>query len=598
MSVRADLGRVLDILKAGGLRQLAVKSWNRLHRLDPGQIFARDRQQLAKTGSLPPGPVTRFSIIVPLYNTDPVHLKALVDSVQAQTYPEWQLCLANGSDSQHPEVDALVTELAATEPRLTYRLLEQNLGIAGNTNAALEMAEGDYIALLDHDDLLAPEALAEVRRAILRDQADFIYCDEVNFVGEPQPGQIILAHCKPDFAPDTLRSNNYICHLSVFAKALADAAGPFDSRCDGSQDYDYILRLTEQAKRIVHIPHFLYYWRVHSRSVASDLAAKPYCLDAARLALSKHLDRLGWSGQVENNSILSTYRIRYQTRPADRILILAAIRNRRQLSAALTWAKQPHGRPAGTVELALMLDGNTPAWLNQGRDLAVWQQASNEGRLPVTVRFVQLTADEAFPEICNREAAASTVDLLLFVDGEVTSVSENWLEELAMLAQRPDVGVVGPKLLCRGLVAHTGLATGIGGLAAGLHDRRVDGEPGYMARLTFTNNVSLVDGACLMLSRTKFLAVGGFDESYREAFHDVDLGLRLRAAGLLSVMTPFAAASVATTRRLADRLLHRPNVAIQADRGRLLARWASQLAAPDPYYSPHFGTRHARFDQR
>ncbi|MBQ3255884.1 MAG: glycosyltransferase, partial [Oscillospiraceae bacterium] len=252
----------------------------------------------------------KFSIVVPLFNTPERLLREMMDSVAAQSYSNWELCMADGSDDTHGYVGELVQAYVQRDERFKYRKLRENMGISGNTNACIEMATGDYIALFDHDDLLHPHALYEAAKAIYNEGADFIYTDETMFYESPEDAY--SPHYKPDFAPDTLRSYNYITHLSVFSRTLMDKVGLFRSEFDGSQDYDMILRLTEQAEKIVHIPKILYYWRNHPGSVASDVSVKPYTMVSARKALAEHLERVGLKGVVEDSSVPTTYRIRYE----------------------------------------------------------------------------------------------------------------------------------------------------------------------------------------------------------------------------------------------------------------------------------------------
>ena len=246
----------------------------------------------------------KFSIVVPLYNTPIKFLKEMIKSVEHQTYGNWQLCLADGSDEEHSYVGKYIEHLG--DSRILYKKLTENKGIADNTNECLAMADGDYIALFDHDDLLHPSALFEMAKTIEEKQADFIYTDEVTSVGKTS--NIIVYNFKPDFSPDTLRSYNYICHFTAFSKALLDEVGGFRREYDGSQDYDLILRLTEKAKCIVHIAKPLYFWRSHKASVASNVSAKPYTITSAKRALAAHLDRLGLKGSVDDALFPTTYK--------------------------------------------------------------------------------------------------------------------------------------------------------------------------------------------------------------------------------------------------------------------------------------------------
>lgn len=251
-----------------------------------------------------------ISLVMPVYNTQREYLEELLESVMTQTYENWELCVADASDKEHGYVGEILTSAAEKDSRIKYKKLERNKSIAENTNEAIAMATGEYIGLLDHDDLLNPTALYEYREAIDRG-ADFIYCDELSFEEDINKPKVV--HFKPDFAVDNLRGNNYICHLSVFKKSLIDKVGGLRKEYDGSQDHDIILRLTEQAEKIVHIPKVLYYWRVHDKSVAKDISAKPYCLTSGKKAVGDHLKRVGLEGKAEDaEGGVSAYRVNYK----------------------------------------------------------------------------------------------------------------------------------------------------------------------------------------------------------------------------------------------------------------------------------------------
>ncbi len=594
------LRRVIAILVHQGPRILFVKLSNRWRRMNDRQVFATRLQQAERTAAAgetyrgdvdPATPPLLFSIIVPLYNTQPDHLAAMIASVQAQTYPHWQLCLADGSDQDRVQLQA--TRLAAQDNRITYQRLVQNLGISGNTNAALAMASGDYIALLDHDDLLAPQALAEVHKVIVSQGADLIYSDEMNFAGDIS--QVSLIHFKPDFALDNLRSNNYICHLTVFARALSEQIGSFDPVCDGSQDYDYILRLSEQARKIVHIPQILYYWRIHGGSVASDISVKPYCLDAARLALANHLQRTGQTGQpgqigqVENNSILSTYRIRYPLPQGLRALVFVHIRDPRDLRH---W--QQFGTRSGSIQSRWVFLVSA-GFLDKPADKARWEKSLVTAGLDWTLVSVQ--SGESISGKINQIARAAVEPLLVFLSGTVQSLSPGWLEELARQALRPDIGLATGKITRRGLICQAGLATGISGSLSGYHAGRVDGEPGYMARLSFVNNISAAEQTLMAVSRTHFLAAGGFDERYQTDLFDLDLAFRLSQQGLRHLFTPYATAAIRDSRQLTVERLAR-HLGNPEDHDLFHSLWHQTIAQSDPYYNPNFNQKHARFDQR
>ena len=263
----------------------------------------------------------KFSIVVPLYNTPKNFLTEMIDSCIDQTYGNWELCLADGSDKEHSYVGKIVQQYMKKDNRIKYKVLDENRGLSENTNECIRMSTGDYIALFDHDDLLHPSVLYEYMKAICDKNADFIYCDEDKF--EDDVMKTFDPHFKPDFAIDNLRGNNYICHFTVFKKDLVDEVGLFRKEFDGSQDHDMVLRLTEKAKIIVHIPKILYHWRVSSNSVASDPYAKPYTIQAGIKAVKEHLDRCNVQGEVESSTIHpNIYRIKYEIKGNPLVSIL------------------------------------------------------------------------------------------------------------------------------------------------------------------------------------------------------------------------------------------------------------------------------------
>lgn len=302
----------LKLLQQRGFRATWRKVCRKLHlRVGqaPKRLFTQSEleQQVGKRFPIN----IKFSIIVPLYNTPRRFLKEMIQSILCQTYDNWELCMADGSDEEHFWVGEICRDYAAKDSRIHYRRLPSNLGISGNSNACLKMSSGDYLVLVDHDDWLHPAALHEIMEAICTYKADFIYTDENTFHRRPQDAY--LPHYKPDFSPDSLRSNNYICHLTAFSRGLLEQINEgFRSSFDGSQDYDLILRLTEKAKQIIHIPEILYYWRSHKNSTASDTMAKPYAIAAAKGALAEHLERVGLSGKILDSVVPSTYRIKYK----------------------------------------------------------------------------------------------------------------------------------------------------------------------------------------------------------------------------------------------------------------------------------------------
>lgn len=518
-----------------------------------------------------------FSILVPLYNTPEEYLRAMIESVQNQTYGRWELCLADGSDSEHDAVGKCCLKMARSDGRIKYKKLESNLGISENTNACIDMASGDYFVLFDHDDILHPSALYENMEAICRDGADFIYSDETTF--RETPSDAYWPHFKPDFAPDTLRSYNYICHLTVFKKTLlAEIGGGFRRQFDGSQDYDIILRLTEKARRIVHIPKILYYWRGHSGSVASDIAAKAYTVSAAKAALCEHLDRVGLKGTVTDSVIPSTYRIQYDIDGEPLISIVIPNMDHvddlkkciDSISTLSTWKKW---------EIVVVE--------NNSRNPETFDYYKTLETRP-EIRIVTWEGGFNFSAICNRGAQAAKGDYILLLNNDMQVITPDWLEQMLMFAQRGDVGATGAMLYYPDdTIQHAGVILGIGGVAGHSHKYFKRGDFGYASRLTIAQNLSAVTAACCLISRHVWEQIGGLDEGFAVAFNDVDLCMRIRKAGYLIVWTPYAELyHFESKSRGYEDTVEKQN-RFRGEIDRFYELWGDELAEGDPYYNPN-----------
>ena len=282
------LGSPKNILRKLKSKQIELKAMKRYGT----ESFPTPEQAEAMRAQKFPRDI-KFSILVPLYNTPKKFLHEMIDSVTVQTYGNWELCLADGSDNEHAYVGEICRKYQSEDKRIVYKKLEKNEGISGNTNRCYEMATGNFIALFDHDDILHPSVLFEYMKVICEQDADYIYCDEATFKNG-NINKMITLHFKSDYAIDTLRANNYICHFSAFSRELLEGTELFRTQFDGSQDHDMILRLTSRAKKVVHVPKLLYYWRSHKNSVASGISAKTYAIEAAKGAVADHLQRAGF----------------------------------------------------------------------------------------------------------------------------------------------------------------------------------------------------------------------------------------------------------------------------------------------------------------
>ncbi len=518
-----------------------------------------------------------FSILVPLYNTPEKYLREMIESVQAQTYAKWELCLADGSDGEHAYVEVVCKGYMNKDKRIKYRKLEQNYGISGNTNACIEMATGKYIGLFDHDDLLHPAALYEVMRVICDKKADFIYTDETTF--RKSTKDAYCPHFKPDYAPDTLRANNYICHFTVFEASLLDKTGWFRSECDGSQDYDMILRLTEQAKNIVHIPIILYYWRAHSGSVATDIAAKPYVIEAAHKALQDHLVRMGLEGKVCDTEIASRYHIKYRLKSMP--LVSIVIPNKDHLEDLQKCIDSIHRMTSYEKYEIIIVENNSCS-----KEIMEYY---NELK---SYSYVKIVAWEGtgfnYSAINNYGTQYADGEYIILLNNDIEVISKDWIQEMLMFAQRDDVGAVGAKLYYPdNTVQHAGVGIGLLTLAGHYHRNYPRNHAGYMGRLLYAQNMSAVTAACVMIPKKVWDEVKGLDESFAVAFNDIDLCMRIRQAGYLIVWTPFAELYhyESKSRGLEDTPEKKARFADEVKRFQY--RWSKELLEGDPYYNPN-----------
>lgn len=549
----------------------------------------------------------RISILVPLYNTPEGFLREMLDSVLAQTYENWELCLADGSDAEHTYVGDICREyiekdgkyLAAKEnmtnvsekpeSRIVYRKLAKNGGIAENTNACYEMATGEYVGLFDHDDILHPSALFAYVRAINGQGADYLYCDETTFKSG-DINRMLTMHFKPDYAPDNLRANNYICHFSVFAKSLMEGTELFRTKFNGSQDHDMILRLTDRAQKIVHIPRLLYYWRSHEGSVASGIDAKPYAIQAAKGAVSEHLKAHGFENfKIESTRAFETiFRIRYQIIGNPKISIIIANKDHREdlqrcISSILEKSTYDN------YEIIVVENNST-----EQETFSYYKELEAEDR----VKLVTYKGSFNYSAINNLGVKHAAGDYILLLNNDTEVISVNWMEELLMYAQREDVGAAGAKLYYADkTIQHAGVVIGLGAhrTAGHTHYKQPRQNLGYMGRLCYAQNVSAVTGACLMVKKAVYEAAGGLDESFAVSLNDVDFCLKLRAKGLLNVFTPFAELYhyESASRGLDDKGEKAERYNAESERFR--NKWKEALEAGDPYYNPNFSLDRSDF---
>jgi len=533
----------------------------------------------------------KFSILVPLYNTPEKFLIEMMDSVKNQTYQNWELCLADGSDQQHLEVGEICRKYCQEDKRILYQKIEKNLGISGNTNVCFSMATGDYIGLFDHDDILHPSLLFECMKVICQKNADYIYTDEATFTS-PNLNDLIVLHFKPDYSPDNLRANNYICHFSVFDAKLLERTGLFRPEYDGSQDHDMILRLTKEAKNVQHIAKILYYWRSHPASVAADIGAKTYAIDAAKRAVHDHMrDYYGMEVKVESTRAFPTiFQVQYPIEGEPLISILIPNKDhiedlRRCISSILEKSTYQN------FEI-LVIENNSV-------EQSIFDYYRELEKNP-KVKILTYNGEFNYSKINNYGASFAGGEYLLFLNNDTEVISSDFMEQMLMYAQRNDVGAVGAKLYYGdNTIQHAGVVIGLGAhrSAGHTHYKMPKEHLGYMGRLCYAQNVSAVTAACLMVKKSVYDEVGGLDESFTISLNDVDFCLKIRKKGYLNIFTPFA------------ELYHYESKTRGMEEGEKLRRyekecahfrekWQKELEAGDPYYNPNFSLDYSDFTLR
>ncbi|MBR5115505.1 MAG: glycosyltransferase, partial [Lachnospiraceae bacterium] len=428
----------------GVIAKIRYKKKERLAYAHYGTESFPDEEQRKKESQTRFDQMPRISILTPLYNTPEKYLRDMIESVQAQTDQNWQLCLADGSDEDHATVGLIARSYADNDERITYRHLPENKGISANTNACLTLAEGDYIALLDHDDILHPSVLFAYVQEINAQGADYLYCDEATFKGD-DINRMITMHFKPDYAIDNLRANNYICHFSMFRRSLLEGTELFRPQYDGSQDHDMILRLTDRAEKIVHVPRLLYYWRSHSGSTASNIEAKHYAIEAARGAVADHLRRHGYEHfQITSTRAFETiFKISYEVKGEPMISIIVPSHDhakdlRRLIDSIYTRSTWDN------YEIIVVENGS------KEKETKSLYESLEDGPTRERVRILDFHRTQGepfnFSAVVNFGVRQARGQYILLLNNDTEVITINWMEEMLMYAQREDVGAVGAKL--------------------------------------------------------------------------------------------------------------------------------------------------------
>jgi GT2 family glycosyltransferase len=506
-----------------------------------------------------------ISIVTPAYETDEALLRKVIDSVRAQVYPHWELCLVNDA-SRKPRVREVLDEYAALDSRIRVSHLTRNEGIAGASARALEMTSGEFVGLLDHDDEVTADALYEVASLLnQRRELNLIYSDEDKIDSE---GRGTEPFFKPDWSPDLFLSMNYLAHFVVVRRALLIESGGFRSGYNGSQHYDLLLRVTERTDEIGHIPRILYHWRKSFGSAATSAHAKPYADEAAQRALEDALRRRRLRARVEQ-VMPGRYRIRYIPHETPMVTIVIPTRDRHELLKQCIESIETKTDYSRYEIVVLDNDSVEPETLKYLETIRHKH------------RVLQFPGPFNFAAMNNLGAHHAVGDYLLFLNNDIAVAQADWLRAMLEHAQRPEVGAVGAKLLYPdGSLQHAGLVLGIVAPAVHAFKMQPRNETGYLGLSDVVRDCSAVTGACMMVRRRLFEEIGGFDIRFKAAYNDLDLCLRLRARGNLVVYTPFAV------------LYHYES----ATRGRLhpwedealcWKVWGDVIRQGDPYYNPN-----------
>ena len=517
-----------------------------------------------------------ISIVIPLYNTPQEYLRKLLQSITAQSYGKFELCLADGSTKKGPA--AFVKKFYGNDPRIRLKHLKLNAGISENTNEAIRMAAGEFLMFADHDDFLEPDALYEMVRALNENrELDLIYTDE-DLCDEK--GECFFApRMKPDFNPDFLRSINYICHLVLVRKSLAEEVGLLRKQCDGAQDYDFLLRCIEKTDRVYHIPKVLYHWRVSETSTAGNQDSKTYAIDAGKLALTEHYARLGYEAEVEYTGIFIMYRMRLKLKSQPLVTIL--IPNKDQAETLANCLSSIYEKTDYPYFEILVVENNS----EKEETFAYYEKMKQEHE---NFHVVTYQGGFNYSAINNFGVRHAKGEYLLFLNNDTEVISPFWIREMLGFCQREDTAAVGAKLFYPdGLVQHCGVVVGIANYAGHVQNFKTRRDNGYFGRLRAVQDISAVTAACMLVKRSVFEEIGGFDESFEVAFNDVDLCLRIRETGKLIVQDPNVELYHYESKSRGYENTPEKLARFKGEVIRFRKRWKAFLEKGDPYYSPN-----------
>jgi GT2 family glycosyltransferase len=539
-----------------------------------GETVDSPAELMAKYQRLTSRPL--FSILTPIYNTPAPWLREALESVCNQVYQEWELCLADDGSTRQETLDVLEEFRGRDSKRIKYARLPGNSGIAVASNTAARLATGTFLAFLDHDDVLTPDALLEMAlRLEQTPEADLLYSDEDKLT---KTGELVQPFYKPDFSPELLLAHNYLCHFSAIRTSVFWDVGGFHEGVDGSQDFDLFLRITEVARSVEHIPKILYHWRMVPGSTAADISAKDGPWHASsRQALRAAIIRRNWQAEVTDGLRPDTYRVKFAVAPTEQVTIIIPTKDKVEfLQVCIESIRKHTTHPSYDI---LVISNNS----EQEKTYAYLESAMQDQIL----RFLRYDVPFNYAAMNNFAVHHCDSPYLLFLNNDTEVTNAEWLTSMLEFAQQKAIGAVGAKLLYPdGTIQHAGVVLGIDGVAGHSHRYMAEHSPGYFGQLHIIRNYSAVTAACLLTRREVFEAVGGFNEDLPVAFTDVDFCLEICKAGYRIVYTPYARLyHYESASRGSDSILEHAG-RFRAETAYMLAKWGPWLQH-DPYYNPN-----------
>lgn len=557
------------LAKGPNITHMSYHEWFLMHRVTPQEL---EKQKNTKFEYEP-----LISIIVPTYNTPIKYLQEMIDSVINQSYANWELCIADGSQGNQ-KLEKELEKYHQLDARIKYTLLDQNYGIAKNTNAALELANGEYIGLFDHDDLLTPDALFEVVKSLQDIQYDILYTDEDKT--NSQHTEYMDPNFKPDYSPDLFRSHNYITHFFVVKSSIIKGVGGFRSEFDGSQDYDVMFRCIEQSKKIYHIPKILYHWRMHSNSTAKNPESKMYCYDAGKRAIEEHYQRVGIKAKVENQKQWGMYHTIYETTGNPLVSIVIPNKDQKEILERCIDSLYQKNKYQHFEIIIVENNSETKEIFEYYEDIQ--KQHDN-------IQVVMYEGEFNYSAINNFGVKYTKGDYILLLNNDTEVIVEDALSELLGCCMQENVGIVGAKLLYEdNTVQHGGVVIGFGGFAGHVYTGLHKDECGYMVRSQINCNYSAVTAACMMIKKQCFEEVNGLSEEFKVGLNDIDFCLKVRQLGYLVVYNAHSLWYHYESKSRGYEDTPEKRKRFEGEIALFQSKWKDILIQGDPYYNQNF----------